>query len=90
MEVSEPRASEKPKDPMTENMNILKMKPVKAFIEQDHQAHIAAHQSFQNDPLVMQTVGQNPQAQAMLAAMQAHIAEHLGFAYRAQLEQMLG
>ena len=81
---------EKPKDPMTENMNILKMKPVKAFIEQDHQAHIAAHQAFQNDPLVMQTVGQNPQAQAMLAAMQAHIAEHLGFAYRAQLEQMLG
>ena len=81
---------EKPKDPMTENMNILKMKPVKAFIEQDHQAHIAAHQAFQNDPLVMQTVGQNPQAQAMLASMQAHIAEHLGFAYRAQLEQMLG
>jgi ribosomal protein S24E len=81
---------EKPKDPMTENMNILKMKPVKAFIEQDHQAHIMAHQAFQNDPLVMQTVGQNPQAQAMLASMQAHIAEHLGFAYRAQLEQMLG
>jgi len=81
---------EKPKDPMTENMNILKMKPVKAFIEQDHQAHIMAHQAFQQDPLVMQTVGQNPQAQAMLAAMQAHIAEHLGFAYRAQLEQMLG
>ena len=81
---------EKPKDPMTENMNILKMKPVKAFLDQDHQAHIMAHQAFQSDPKIQQLVGQNPQAQAMFAAMQAHIAEHVGFAYRAQLEQMLG
>lgn len=81
---------EKPKDPMTENMNILKMKPVKAFVYQDHQAHIMAHQAFQSDPMIQKTVGQNPQAMAMLAAMQAHIAEHVGFAYRAQLEQMLG
>lgn len=81
---------QKPLDPMTENMRIIKMKPVKAFLEQDHQAHIMAHQAFSQDPIVMQTLGQNPQAQQMLAAMQAHIAEHLGFAYRAQLEQMLG
>lgn len=81
---------ERPKDPMTENMNILKMKPVKAFIDQDQQAHIMAHTAFMQDPLIQQSVGQNPQATAMQAAMQAHIAEHIGFAYRAQLEQMLG
>ena len=81
---------QKPRDPVSENMSILIGKPVKAFIYQDHEAHIAAHQSFIQDPMIAQTVGQNPQAQGMMAAMQAHIAEHLGFNYRKQIEERLG
>jgi hypothetical protein len=80
----------KPKDPIFENMAVLKMKPVKAFIHQDHQSHIAVHMAVMQDPEVMKTVGQNPQAQAMLAAMTAHIAEHTGYAYRQRIEQQLG
>ena len=80
----------KPVDPVTENMNLLKMKPVKAFITQDHEAHIAVHMAAMQDPKIMQVVGQNPQAQAMMAAAHAHIAEHLGFAYRQKVEQQLG
>ena len=81
---------QKPRDPVSENMSILIGKPVKAFIYQDHEAHIAAHQSFIQDPMIARTIGQNPQAQGMMAAMQAHIAEHLGFNYRKQIEERLG
>ena len=81
---------QKPKDPVTENMNVLKGKPLKAFIYQDHEAHIAVHQSAAQDPLVQQLVGQNPQAQAIQAALAAHIAEHVGYAYRQKMEAALG
>jgi hypothetical protein len=81
---------QKPTDPVTENMNVLKGKPVKAFIYQDHEAHISVHTSALQDPQMAALMGQNPQAQAMFAAMQAHISEHLGFAYRKQIEEQLG
>jgi hypothetical protein len=77
-------------DPVTENMNILNMKPVKAFSYQDHQAHIITHMSFRDDPKIRQMVGQNPQAGAMMAAMEAHIAEHLAFEYKNQMQEQLG
>jgi hypothetical protein len=80
----------KPADPISENMNILNMKPIKAFIEQDHDAHIAAHTAFMQDPMVMQSLGQNPQAQQMMASLQAHLAEHLAFKYRKAVEEKLG
>ena len=79
-----------PTDPVQENQNILMGKPVKAFIEQDHQAHIATHMSMMQNPKIAALVGQNPQAQAMQAAMLAHVNEHLGFEYRRQIEQQLG
>lgn len=81
---------EKPRDPVSENMAVIKGKPVKAFIYQDHDAHIATHTAFMKDPMIAQQMGQNPQAQMLFAAMQAHIAEHLGFAYRRQIEERLG
>jgi hypothetical protein len=81
---------QKPKDPITENMNVLKGVPVKAFIYQDHQAHITAHMTFLQDPSIMQTIGQNPMAQQMQGAMMAHVAEHLGFRYRQEIEQRVG
>lgn len=80
----------KPVDPISENMNALNGKPLKAFIYQDHDAHIAAHVSFMQDPSVAQMIGQNPQANRIMAALQAHIAEHLGFSYRKQVEDKLG
>jgi hypothetical protein len=79
-----------PVDPVSENMNSLTGKPIKAFIYQDHEAHIATHQSFMQDPMVRQLIGQNPQAQSIMAALQAHIAEHTGFLYRKQIEEKLG
>ena len=79
-----------PEDPITENMNVLSNKPVKAFIYQDHQAHIAAHQSFLQDPQTAAIIGQNPMANQITAALQAHIAQHYGFQYRQQIEQELG
>ena len=81
---------ETPTDPVTENMNILNMKPVKAFLEQDHQAHLTVHQSAMQDPKMAQIMGQNPQAQTIQQAMQAHIMEHIGFQYRKEIEQQLG
>ena len=81
---------EKPRDPVSENMAVIKGKPVKAFIYQDHDAHIATHTSFMKDPMIAQQMGQNPQAQMLFASMQAHIAEHLGFSYRRQIEERLG
>jgi len=84
------KEDQKPVDPISENMNALKGKPMTAFIIQDHDAHIASHQAFMTDPMVAKTIGQNPQANAIMAALQAHIAEHLGFQYRAQIEQQMG
>ena len=80
----------KPKDPVTENMAILNGTPVKAFIYQDHQAHIQVHQAAMQDPKILQLVGQNPQAQAIQAAAMAHINEHVAFEYRKQIEEQLG
>jgi hypothetical protein len=80
----------KPEDPVTENQNALSMKPIKAFYYQDHQAHITVHMAAMQDPKIMQLVGQSPMAQQIGAAMQAHIAEHLGFEYKKQMEQMMG
>jgi hypothetical protein len=79
-----------PEDPISENQNLLMMKPVKAFLYQDHQAHITVHMSAMKDPKIMQLVGQNPQAQAMQAAMMAHINEHIAYEYRKQMEQTMG
>lgn len=79
-----------PVDPISENMNVLMGKPIKAFIYQDHDAHIAAHQSMIQDPQVAAMIGQNPKAQEIMAALQAHMAEHLAFAYRRQIEEKLG
>ena len=80
----------KPKDPVTENMDILKSKPLKAFIFQDHESHIQVHMSMTQDPKIMEVVGQNPKAQEMMAAGMAHIAEHAAYAYRMQIEQQMG
>ena len=81
---------QKPVDPVSENMAVLQGKPVKAFIYQDHQAHIQVHTSAMQDPMIMQTMGQNPMAQAIMGAAQAHIAEHVAFEYRKQIEEQLG
>ena len=81
---------QKPKDPVSENMACLKGEPLKAFLYQDHQSHIAVHMSAAQDPMMMQLIGQNPRAQQIQAAMAAHIAEHAGFLYRQKIEQQLG
>jgi hypothetical protein len=81
---------QKPEDPITENQNVLMMKPVKAFYYQDHPAHITTHMSAMQDPKIMQLIGQNPQAQAMQAAMMAHINEHVAYEYRKQMEMQMG
>jgi len=80
----------KPADPVSENMNALVGKPMRAFIYQDHDAHIQTHTAFMQDPAVAQMIGQNPQASQIMASLQAHIAEHLGFNYRKQMEERLG
>ena len=80
----------KPRDPVSENMAFLTGKPTKAFIYQDHDAHIAVHSSMMQDPIIMGQMGQNPMAQQMQAAIMAHIAEHVAFQYRAQIEERLG
>jgi hypothetical protein len=81
---------QKPKDPVSENMAVLNGKPVKAFIYQDHQAHITVHMSAMQDPKMAAVIGQNPRAQLMQAAIMAHINEHVAFEYRKQIEEMLG
>ena len=81
---------QKPRDPVSENMDILNGKPVKAFIYQDHAAHITVHMSMLQDPVTAQIVGQNPQAQAMMAAAMAHIMEHFAFQYRKNIEEKIG
>jgi hypothetical protein len=80
----------KPKDPVQENMNVLNGKPVKAFIYQDHEAHIQVHQAAMQDPKIMQIIGQNPKAQMIQAAALAHINEHVAFQYRKEIEKQLG
>jgi len=81
---------EKPTDPVSENQNVIKGKPLKAFLYQDHQAHIAVHMSMLQNPMMAQQMGQNPMAQQMAAAIQAHIAEHMGFQMRRQIEAAMG
>jgi hypothetical protein len=81
---------QKPKDPVSENMNIINGKPVKAFIYQDHEAHIKVHMSAMQDPKMAALIGQNPQAQMIQAAALAHINEHIAFEYRKQMEATLG
>ena len=80
----------KPIDPVSENMDALVGKPLKAFIYQDHEAHIAVHRAFLQDPQIAAFIGQSPAAQQVVAALQAHIAEHMGFLYRQQIEAKLG
>ena len=79
-----------PEDPSTENMHIINMKPVKAFEYQDHEAHITVHMTAMQDPKILQIVGQTPMAKAIQSSAEAHIREHLAFAYRRQLEAQLG
>ena len=81
---------QKPKDPVSENMAALRLEPLKAFFYQDHQSHIQVHMMAMQDPIVMELVGQNPKAPQIQAAMMAHVAEHVGFAYRQKIEQQMG
>jgi len=81
---------QKPMDPVSENMAVLRGEPVKAFFYQDHDAHMAVHMSFIQDPILAQSIGQNPRAPQIQAAMMAHVAEHAGFKYRGQIEQQMG
>ena len=79
-----------PRDPITENMDVMTGKPLKAFMYQDHEAHIAVHMALGQDPKIAQTIGQNPMAQQITAALQAHIMEHVAFQYRREIEKQLG
>jgi hypothetical protein len=80
----------KPRDPVSENMDILNGKPVKAFMYQDHEAHLVVHMSAMQDPKIQQMVGQSPNAQVIMAAANAHIQEHLAYEYRKQVEEQAG
>ena len=84
------KEEKRPIDLVSENMNALNLKPLKAFITQNHKAHLITHQSFLQDPNIQQQIGQNPQASQIGAALQAHIAEHIAFQYRSDIEQQLG
>ena len=79
-----------PTDPVSENMNMLNRKPVKAFIYQDHEAHIKVHMAAMNDPKMREMVGQSPNANAILAAFTEHVTEHIAFQYRKEIEKQLG
>jgi hypothetical protein len=81
---------QKPQDPISENMAFLNGKPTKAFIYQDHDAHIATHTAFMQDPMIAAQIGQNPMAQKIQASTMAHIAEHLAFLYRKKVEEQIG
>lgn len=80
----------KPRDPISENMAFLNGKPTKAFIYQDHEAHIAVHTSMLQDPMIMGQIGQTPMAQQMQGAIMAHVAEHMAFRYRDQIQERMG
>jgi hypothetical protein len=79
-----------PRDPVSENMALITGKPVKAFIYQDHDAHIAVHTTMMQDPMVMAQIGQSPMAQQMQGAIMAHVAEHVAFQYRQKIQEQLG
>ena len=81
---------QKPVDPVTENMNALRMKPLKAFAYQDHESHIQVHMAAAQDPMMAQMIGQNPNAAQIQASLMAHVAEHVAYAYRRRIEQQLG
>jgi hypothetical protein len=81
---------QKPKDPVSENMDIISNKPAKAFLYQDHESHIKVHMNAMQDPVVQKLMANNPNAEKMAATMQAHIAEHLALGYRIQIEKQLG
>jgi hypothetical protein len=81
---------QKPRDPVAENMAVLKGEPVKAFFYQDHESHIKVHMAATQDPIIMKLIGQNPKAPQLQAAMMAHVAEHVGYAYKMKIEQQLG
>ena len=81
---------QKPIDPISENVNAINGVPLKAFQFQDHQSHLQAHMAAMQDPQIQQMMGQNPKAPMIMAAMQAHMAEHVGFEYRRQVEAQLG
>jgi len=81
---------QKPTDPVQENQNALKGKPLKAFLHQDHASHIQVHMMLMQDPMIQQFIGQNPQAPKIMGAITAHIAEHVGYKMRQQIEQQLG
>jgi len=80
----------KPKDPVSENMAILKQEPVKAFMYQDHEAHIQVHMAAMQDPKIQQIVGQSPFAGAIQSAMSSHITEHVAYQYRKEIQLQLG
>ena len=80
----------KPRDPVSENMDMINGKPVKAFIYQDHEAHITVHMAAAQDPKIAQLIGQSPNARNIQAALAAHIQEHLAFEYRKQIEEAAG
>ncbi|MFZ9190532.1 MAG: hypothetical protein ACO204_05430, partial [Schleiferiaceae bacterium] len=79
-----------PRDPISENMALITGKPTKAFIYQDHDAHIAVHTTMMQDPMVMGQIGQSPMAQQMQASIMAHVAEHIAFQYRQKVQEQLG
>ena len=79
-----------PRDPITENMDVMTGKPLKAFMYQDHEAHIAVHMALGQDPKIAAQIGQNPMAQQITSALQAHIMEHTAFQYRREIEKQLG
>jgi hypothetical protein len=81
---------QKPRDPVTENMDAIMNKPLKAFMYQDHEAHLQTHMSLIQDPKMMQMVGQSPQGQQIMAALSAHIMEHTAYQYRREIEKQLG
>jgi hypothetical protein len=81
---------QKPRDPVTENMDAIMGKPLKAFMYQDHEAHIAVHMALGQDPKMAAMIGQNPQAQQITQSLQAHIMEHVAFQYRREIEKQLG
>lgn len=84
------QADPPPMDPVTENMMALQGKPFKVYAEQDHDSHLKVHASFMQDPQYQQFISQSPNAQAFVAAMQAHMAEHMAYSYRRAIELKIG
>ena len=80
----------KPRDPVMENMNLLNGKPVRAFLYQDHDAHLAVHLAAAQDPNMQKIIGQTPLANVIQQALQAHLMEHMAFKYRVDIEKQMG